>query len=218
MIKLIDLDIFDSVLCQYNVIDRSNEEAIKYAKSKGLGVVVMGPVGGGRVSGLPKDLSTSLNINVASNAELALRFVFSNPNIDCALSGMETIEMVVENSQTASNKDPLSKDEIDAINKMMQENAKLSDLYCTGCNYCMPCPEGVNIPHIFRMMNYYKIYKIKDYSIDGYKSIGVDPWVPGKKADTCTKCGICETKCPQKINIRKQLEECHIALSKPVKI
>jgi predicted aldo/keto reductase-like oxidoreductase len=212
--KLVDLNVFESVLCQYNVIDRSNEEAITYAKSKGLGVVIMGPVGGGRVSGLPKEVAAKLGINVKSSAEMALRFVFSHPDIDCALSGMSSMDMVEENSAIASNIKPLSENEIAAINKMMEENKKLADLYCTGCSYCMPCPAGVNIPHIFQMMNYYKIYNIEEYSKNGYAEIGTNEWVPGKRADACVECGVCETKCPQKLKIREQLKECHKALAR----
>ncbi|MDQ2087218.1 aldo/keto reductase [Herbivorax sp. ANBcel31] len=212
MKKLIDLNVFESVLCQYNVIDRSCEDSIRYAKEKGLGVVVMSPVGGGRVSGLPKNVAHKLGLKVNSNAELALRFVFANDNIHCALSGMGDINMVEENATTASNAETLSKDEVDAINKMMKENEKLSKLYCTGCGYCMPCPKGVNIPHIFKMMNYYRVYGIIDYSKDEYAKIGTNPWIEGKRADACNQCGACETKCPQKIQIRKQLKDCHEAL------
>jgi predicted aldo/keto reductase-like oxidoreductase len=211
--KLIDLDAFESVLCQYNAIDRSNEEGIAYAKSKGLGVIVMGPVGGGRVSGLPKHIADKLGIKVQSSAELALRFVISNPNVDCALSGMSNIGMVEENCATASNSEALSSEEVKAINSMMEENSKLSQLYCTGCQYCMPCPQEVNIPHIFSMMNYHRIYGIEDYSKNGYAEIGTNQWVTGKRADSCTECGVCETKCPQKILIREQLKDCHKALS-----
>ncbi|WP_010243174.1 aldo/keto reductase [Acetivibrio cellulolyticus] len=212
--RLVDLGIFESVLCQYNAIDRSNEDAIAYAKSKGLGVVIMGPVGGGRVSGLPKEVAAKLGINVKSSAEMALRFVFSNPDVDCALSGMGSMEMVEENSVTASNIEPLSENEVIAINKMMEENRKLADLYCTGCSYCMPCPAGVNIPKIFEMMNYHKVYGIDEYSKNGYAEIGTNEWVPGKRADACVECGVCETKCPQKLKIREQLKECHKVLAR----
>lgn len=213
MIKLIDTGLFETVLCQYSAVDRSNEKAMEYAKSKGLGVIVMGPLGGGRVAGLPKEVASKLSVNVKSNAELALRFVFANPNIDCALSGMETLQMLEENAAIASNGSPLGTAEIEAINALMEENKKLSDLYCTGCSYCMPCPQGVNIPHIFRMMNYYKVYGIIDYSKNGYAEIGTNEWVPGKRSDSCTDCGVCETKCPQKIEIRKQLQESHKTLA-----
>jgi uncharacterized protein len=214
MIKLIDLGVFESVLCQYNLIDRSNEEAIAYAKAKGLGVVVMGPVGGGRVSGLPTEVAAKAGINARSSAELALRFVMTNPNIDCALSGMGNLQMVEENAATASNSEALSSTELKAINEMMEENKRLSELYCTGCEYCLPCPKEVNIPHIFRMMNYYKVYGLKDFAQGGYAEIGTNQWVKGTRADACVECGICEKKCPQKLKIREQLKESHVALAR----
>ncbi|HPR33424.1 MAG TPA: aldo/keto reductase [Prolixibacteraceae bacterium] len=212
MIRLIDLGLFESVLCQYSVVDRSNEEAMAYARQKGLGVVVMGPLGGGRVTGLPKGLTQQLGINVKSNAELALRFVFANPHIDCALSGMQNLQMLEENAQIAARREPLSPVEINAIREIMQENERLSDLYCTGCGYCQPCPEEVNIPEIFKLMNYYRIYGIKEYAQNGYAEIGVNEWVPGNRANACIGCGECESKCPQKIPIIAQLKECHKVL------
>ncbi|MBN2659166.1 MAG: aldo/keto reductase [Spirochaetales bacterium] len=212
MIKLIDLGHFESVLCQYNLIDRSNSEAIAYAAEKGLGVIVMGPLGGGRVAGLPEEVTESLGIKVKSSVELALRYVFSNPHIDCALSGMENIDMVRENASVSEERAELAADEAAAISELMEKNGKLADLYCTGCNYCMPCPAEVNIPHIFKMMNYHKIYGITDFAKKGYAEIGTNQWVKGKRADACTDCGLCETKCPQKIEIRKQLKESHLAL------
>ncbi|MBN1925548.1 MAG: aldo/keto reductase, partial [Prolixibacteraceae bacterium] len=179
MVRLIDLGMFETVLCQYNLVDRSNEEAMAYAREKGLGVVVMGPLGGGRVAGLPKEITEKFGIGVKSNAELALRFVFANPNIDCALSGMEDIQMVDENAHVASQREPLSPAEVLALEGVMKENEKLSELYCTGCSYCIPCPQEVNIPEIFKLMNYYKIYGIKDFARKGYAEIGVNEWVPG---------------------------------------
>lgn len=211
--RLVDLGLFESVLCQYNALDRSNESGLAHARSRGLGTVVMGPLGGGRVSGLPPSVAATLGIQARSSAELALRFVFANPNIDCALSGMETVAMVEENAAMAASGDPLGESERAALNAMMEENRKLSDLYCTGCSYCLPCPAQVNIPHIFRMMNYKRIYQLDEFSRKGYASIGVDPWIPGTQADACTECGACEAKCPQKLPIRQQLKESHRALS-----
>lgn len=207
MAKIIDLGIFSSVLCQYNLLDRANEEAMAHAKERGLGVVVMGPAGGGRVSGLPPALSAELGIKVRSSAELAFRFVLSNPNVDCALSGMSTIAMVEENAATASNADPLSEQEIDDINAAMEENKRLADLYCTGCNYCLEhCPNEVAISTIFRAMNYRRVYGIQEAAQAIYDEIG-GPWSRGAKADACTQCGECEMHCPQNIPIRSQLED-----------
>ena len=213
--RLADLGLFASVLCQYSAIDRSNEESMAYAKAKGLGVVIMGPLGGGRISGLPKEMAESLGIEVKSSAELGLRFVMTNPNVDCVLSGMETMEMLEENVQVASNADALGMLEYAAIQDLMRENEKLSQLYCTGCAYCMPCPSGVAIPQVFRLMNYHRVYGITEYARKSYSEIGTTPWNPGKRADACTDCGLCETKCPQTIKIREQLKESHQALGCP---
>lgn len=212
MVKLVDTGLFESTLCQYNAIDQSNAPGLRRAKEKGLGTVVMGPLGGGRVSGMPKEMAEKLGIKVKSSAELALRFVLANPDIDCALSGMGSMQMVEENIATASNEAALSESEIEAINAMMAENKKLSDLYCTGCAYCMPCLAGVNIPHIFRAMNYYRVYNTTEYAKGEYAGIG-SQWIPGKNALACTECGACEKKCPQKLKIREQLKESHSILA-----
>jgi predicted aldo/keto reductase-like oxidoreductase len=210
--KLVDLGCFESVLCQYNVLDRSNEEGMAYAKSKGLGITVMGPLGGGRISGLPKELAAACGIQVTASAELGLRFVASNPNVDIILSGMSAMSQLLENAEIVSNLQPLSDAERIGILAMMEENKRLADLYCTGCNYCMPCPHEVNIPHILRMMNNYKVYGLKEYAMEGYAGIGKSPWVPGKNASACIECGECEEKCPQKLHIIDQLKESAAAL------
>ena len=171
----------------------------------------MGPLGGGRVSGLPKELADKLGINVNASAEMGLRFVASNPNVDIILSGMSSMTQLLENVEYVSRIEPLSSLEIEGILKMMDENKRLSELYCTGCNYCMPCPQEVNIPYIFQMMNYYKVYGTKNFAKDNYARIGAG-WIKGNKADACNECGACEKKCPQNIKIREQLKECREAL------
>jgi predicted aldo/keto reductase-like oxidoreductase len=214
MIRLADTGCFESVLCQYNLLDRANEEAIAYAHEKGLGVVIMGPVGGGRLGAPSEVIQKLMPGKAASNAELALRFVLTNPNVSCALSGMGSMAMVEENARVASNSAPLSADELARVNASMDENKKLAELYCTGCNYCMPCPQGVNIPMNFQFMNYHKVYGITEYARAQYALIGTNDWMKGKKASECTQCGACEKKCPQKIAIRRQLKETAEALGK----
>lgn len=212
LIKLIDTGVFETVLCQYNLLDRSNEAGIAYAREKGLGVVIMGPVGGGRL-GAPSDVIKGLMPGeVKSSAETALRFVLANQGVTCALSGMGTMEMVEENAQIASNASQLTIAEISAVNAALEENKRLAELYCTGCNYCMPCPNDVNIPLNFRIMNYHRVYNLTDYARQEYSNIGTNEWSKGKKADECIECGLCEEKCPQKIEIRKQLKETAKAL------
>lgn len=195
-----------SVLVQYNLLDRSNEEMIKYAGSKGLGTVVMGPVGGGRLSP-PTDLYEKL-AGKKSNAtyEVALRFVLGNPHVSCALSGMENIEMLEKNVKIADLADEITADEWSQLGKAMEEVAKFRDLYCTGCKYCLPCPAKINIPELFGFYTHANVYGLGESIKGSYKWYKKNPWGEGKTFEHCTACGVCETKCPQKLEIRKELE------------
>lgn len=214
LFKLIDTGVFETVLCQYNLLDRGNEAAIEYAHQKGLGVVIMGPVGGGRLGTPSETLKKLLPQGSASSAETALRFVMSNQNVTCALSGMGSMQMVEENVRVASNASQLSEQEIESVKASLEQNKRLAELYCTGCNYCMPCPNGVNIPQNFQLMNYHKVYGLTDFAKDEYKKMSNDPSSKSKNAEACIDCGLCEEKCPQKIKIREQLRETAAVLGK----
>ena len=212
LFKIIDTGNFETMLVQYNLLDRSNEEAIAYAHEKGLGVVIMGPVAGGRLGAPSEVIANMLPGKVSSSAELALKFVISNPGVTTALSGMGTMTMVEENTHIAATTTTLSEEEIEQVNQSVMENQKMADLYCTGCNYCMPCPHDVNIPLNFRIMNYHRVYGITDYAKEQYAMIGKVDWMKGKDASACIDCGICEEKCPQHLSIREQLRETHAVL------
>ena len=202
-----------SVLCQYNLLDRANEDAIAFAHEQGLGVTIMGPVGGGRLGAPSQVIQDLLPGKVQSSAEMALRFVMNNPNVNIALSGMSSMEMVEENARVASDMSPLSAGENARVDAMLEENRRLAELYCTGCNYCMPCPKGLNIPEIFKMMNYHRVYGLTDYAKKTYAAIGSGN-LKFQNAAACVGCGQCEKKCPQHLHIREQLRVTHDTLSK----
>ncbi|MBN2089499.1 aldo/keto reductase [candidate division KSB1 bacterium] len=204
---IIDSGWFESMLVQYNMIDRSNEAMIQHAAEKGMGITIMGPIGGGRLGEPSPAIKELIPERKLSSAEIALKFVFANPNVDCTLSGMNSIQMVKQNILTASENNRLTEQEIERINTLVQEYQSLANLYCTGCNYCMPCPQQVNIPLNFRLMNYYRVYQIPEYAQKEYGMIGKVQWLPGKTADYCIACGECEPKCPQHIPIINQLQE-----------
>ncbi|MCL2093151.1 MAG: aldo/keto reductase [Treponema sp.] len=206
--------ILETVLVQYNLMDRVKEEGIALAHQMGLGTVIMGPVGGGRLGAPSKAIMDMLPGKVASTAELALRFVLANQNVNIALSGVSTIEQLEENVRVTSNTSALSQEELQRIDAMMEENKRLAELYCTGCNYCMPCPANINIPAIFGMMNNHRVYGLTQHAEREYNSIGKNPWMKFENASVCTDCGACETKCPQSIPIREQLKETHSTLAK----
>lgn len=210
LIRLVDEGIFDLVTCQYNYLDRANEFAIAYAAEKGLGVVVMGPVGGGRLAVMPKGVREvgELSATNSNAAALAIRFVLSHPGVHVALSGMGSIEMVEQNA-AGVDKGALTADEVETINAMMARNRELARLYCTGCRYCMPCPNGVKIPQVFEMVNYYRVYGMEAHALAQYALLVADSGDAAK----CVACGECLIKCPQNIAIIEQLREAAELLS-----
>lgn len=211
LIKLIDLGVFEGFLVQYNLLDRQYEDAIAYAHERGLGVEIMGPVGGGRL-GTHSDRLKGI-ADSSSTAELALRFVLANPNVTIAFSGMSNMQQVEENCATASREEPLSAEELAKIKQTLEENKKLADLYCTGCNYCMPCPNHVGIPQAFAAMNMHRVWGLTEHARAMYRRLGPENKHGLLQADACVECGQCEPKCPQKIPIIAQLKETHAALA-----
>ena len=216
MIKLLDTGDFDGMLCQYNLLDRRNEPAIAHAQELGLGIAIMGPVGGGRLVAPSDEITSWVESGAKSTPEVALRFVLSNPGVTLALSGMNSMAMVEENTATAGREEPLSDLERQKVLEMLEETKRMSELYCTGCGYCMPCPNDVDIPENFRLMNYYRVFGLADYAREGYKRLEKkrkrDGTVLEAWAAACIECGECEPKCPQNIPIREQLKETHAAL------
>jgi len=212
LIKLVDTGYVESITLQYNMLDRRLEEGIAYAHEKGIGVVVMGPVGGGRLAAHTEALAGVVR-GIDRVPELALRFVLSNPCVSLALSGMSTMQQVEQNLAVASDPVSLTDDDRAAIRRHLEKLQKMAELYCTGCGYCMPCPQEVNIPGIFDLYNHGRVYGLWDHARSRYRRLLEIAPKRGNGADACIECGQCEEKCPQNIPIRKQLKEAHEALT-----
>jgi len=210
-IKLIDTGHFESMLVQYNLLDRKYAPAIAHAHEKGLGTVCMGPVGGGRL-GTPSEVIAKAT-GTRSTAEVAVRFCMANPDLDIVLSGMGNDRMVDENVATADRDEPLSDDELKRIDTLAEANRKILDLPCTGCGYCKPCPQGVAIPQIFEMVQWHTAFDLKEPARRQYQSLGVGWQKKNKPASECVECGQCEPKCPQKIPISEKLKGAHEILT-----
>ena len=202
----------ESVLLQYNLLDRANEEMIQYAAKKGLGVVVMGPVGGGRLAA-PTELAAKLGTEAVNTYELAFKFVLGNPGVCCALSGMQTIDMVEQNAAVASLENPMSEDEWRRVGESLENLKKFSELYCTGCGYCQPCPKGINIPKIFQAYTYKNVYGLTDLAKNTWNGYLTNEKNPGVHPDECVNCGYCERKCPQHLQVRELLKKVSGVLS-----
>jgi predicted aldo/keto reductase-like oxidoreductase len=206
MIDIIDTGegLFESVLCQYNLLDRANEKSIIYARKKGLGVAAMGPVAGGRLAA-PTELYKKLTGKESiATYELALRFVLGNEDIGLALSGMENMDMLEKNLAIANVETYMTKSEWDKVGIAMEEIKKFSELYCTGCNYCQPCPKNINIPKLFNMYTYHNVYGLTAVAKNEFKTYKENSQ-KGALPDACVDCGLCEIKCPQHLKIREEL-------------
>jgi hypothetical protein len=198
-------------LCQiqYNYVDADQQagtEGLKYAALKGLAVIVMEPVGGGRLSFTPPRGIQSLWKKTKMRrapAELALLWVWNHPEVSVALSGMSTMQQVTENVKTANCSVPptLNQEELRFVDQLTRKYKKLGFIGCTNCRYCMPCDEGVNIPEIIAFLNEYFIKREGEEVKTKYH----ERVKPGNQASRCVKCGKCEQKCPQQLPIRNIL-------------
>ena len=209
--KIIDSGYPEVITLQYNLLDRQLEDGIAYAHSKGIGVIAMGPVGGGRL-GQPSEILETLAPDVKRVPELALRFVLANPAVDIALSGMSTMEQVEENLRIANDAVPFTPENMDAVERHLQRLHKMADLYCTGCRYCLPCPAGVDIPFVFDTYNRGQVYGLWDSARRSYAHRMQENREDARVANYCVECAACEVKCPQKLPIREQLKQAHKAL------
>jgi hypothetical protein len=206
--KVVDSGYPEVITLQYNLLDRQLEDGIAYAHEKGIGVVVMGPVGGGRL-GVSSRVFEEMLPDVGRVPELALRFVLANPNVSVALSGMSEMQHVEENLATAAGEVRLSPEDLKNIGEHLERLKGSSDLYCSGCGYCKPCPSGVEISQIFGLYNETRTYDLWDHGRKVYAGLTRR----GKAADRCGECGECVDKCPQHIPIPERLKEAHKALT-----
>jgi len=214
---IIDSGHFELMLVQYNIVDQVNHEMINYAGEKGLAVAIMGPVGGGRLAGkdMPDEMKKWLTPGRGNFADIAFKFVHSNPNVSVALSGMGTDEMLDDNLSIASREDynQVSGKEKESIDGLAERFKEMCDNICTQCKYCQPCPNEVSISFIFEALQRYQIYGDRESAKRYYDLIGKMPWAPGKDASACEECGECLEKCPQNIEIIDQLKKSHEVLS-----
>ena len=219
--KLIDSYDWDFCMIQYNYLDENSQAGktgLHYAAKKGLPVNIMEPLRGGRLVNQLPDKAKKLFDNYdkkMSPAEWSFKWLWNQKEILCVLSGMNSIEMVKENTSYAERSDEefgekeqeLLKQVVDAINEKMK-------VPCTGCRYCMPCPRKVDIPGTFSAYNKYytdsKFVGLKEYFM--CTALRKDT----TSASNCIECGKCEKHCPQGIQIRKELKNARKKLENPL--
>lgn len=210
-------DLWEFVQIQYNYMDedyQAGRKGLELAAGKGLGVIVMEPVRGGA---LARNVPPSVEAVWAtapvrrSPAEWALQWVWSHPEVSFLLSGMSTMEQLEENLRLADASRPglLTRDELALVGRVRDLYRELSPIPCTACRYCMPCPQGVDIPGVFELYNDAHMYDNLPRQQMAYGAFLSD----GERADSCTSCGECVEKCPQGIDVPVWLEKAQAFLA-----
>lgn len=217
-LKILDSYDWDFCQIQYNYVDehtQAGRRGLEAAAAKGIPVIIMEPLRGGKLVNLLPDDAKKLIKNHEhgwSPAEWGLRWLWNQKEVTCVLSGMNSIEMVEENVRIASDvtEGSLTEDDFKVYEEIKRIIGLKEKVGCTGCAYCMPCPKGVDIPGTFACYN--KMYSEgkSEGRFEYARNIGMRA-TPGF-ATQCVECGACEKHCPQHIEIRKKLKEADKAL------
>lgn len=215
-----DYDNWTFAQIQYNFMDvdyQAGRKGMQMAAERGMGVVVMEPLRGGRIAKNPPPAPVAKQWEKSDRdwtpAEWALHWVWDQPEVSTALSGMTTMPQVKENLASASESGVGKLTETDhaVIEQVRQAYESLAPIPCTQCEYCLPCPEGVAIPRIFGLWNDAAAYDAWGHARWAYNN----QVKPGEQADNCIECGECEAICPQNIKIIDWLAKAHQKLGEP---
>ena len=208
------LNAYDWDFCQiqYNYLDEDSQagrRGLQAAGAKGIPVMIMEPLRGGKLVNIPEKAREALSASgyAGSAAALGLRWLWDQPEVGVVLSGMNSVEMVEENCRLASEAavGAFTEDEralVETVKAIIRERQKVG---CTGCRYCMPCPQGVDIPATFHYYNLMYFEKKRPVRYEYARNVGMRS-EPAFAAQ-CVGCGKCEVHCPQKLPIRTLLKE-----------
>ena len=231
--EVVDFYHWDVVQIQYNYMDtaiQATTEGLKYAAGKGMAVVIMEPLKGGRLANPPAEAWEVMKRSKVkrSPVDWALQYLWNLPEVSVVLSGMSNLQMLNENCDSAdrSGVSSLHEEDLNIIDDLIKIYRKKILVPCTSCRYCLPCPSGVNIPQNFAILNNVALERSnvrKWLNKRDYKKMANSPKELNKaksngNALLCINCGICLEKCPQEINIPDELKKVHLILKKGKKI
>lgn len=218
------LNAYDWDFCQiqYNYLDehaQAGRKGLEAAQARGIPVIIMEPLRGGRLAaGLPDKALEALREDGRgrSAAEWGLRWLWDQSGVTCVLSGMNSLEMVRENCRIAADASAGAFTEADfaLIARLREAISGVVRVGCTGCGYCQPCPQGVNIPGVFRCLNEIPVDGLKRARREYLQTSAMRR--PSGCASRCVGCGKCETRCPQGIAIRQELQAAARELETPL--
>jgi len=231
--EIIDYYDWDMAQIQYNYMDtgiQAGTEGLAYAHSKGIAVVIMEPVKGGRLANPPAEALDIMRAagNTRTPVDWALQFLWNRPEISVVLSGMSNQQQVDENCASAdrSGIGSLSREEEEVVARLAGAYRSSILVPCTACEYCMPCPTGVNIPQNFAILNNVSMERsrVMRWMVRrGYGRLAkskekLDKENPNGNASLCVACGKCLEKCPQQISIPEELAKVHAILGRRERI
>lgn len=213
--KIIKAHPWDAVLLQMNYMDEFEQatlQGVKEAGALGIPVVIMEPLKGGLLAQVPTGVEAIMKAAAPNMSAVAWSFKWlaHQPEVKVILSGMSSETQLMENIAIGDTLEIGGMDEV-AFNVVAQVKAAFDErvkVRCTQCNYCIPCPVGVDIPRNFRMFNTASVYDQWEKTAEGYGQLK-----PEQKASACVSCKQCESRCPQQIPIAQVLTEVHAALS-----
>ncbi len=179
--KLIRTGKFDTVQYAYNYIEVKGKEVFELAKSFGMGTIVMKPMCGGAIK----------------HRDLSLRYIADCEYVDVMIPGVDDdIQLLANVSYLEKMGVPFTEEELDKINSEVE---LLGHNFCRKCDYCQPCPQGINISNVLMLDGYYTRYGLTDWAKDRYDD----------SAGDCAECGECESRCPYELPIREMLKAAH---------
>ena len=174
-------DWVETIMFPYNIVETQGEELIRKAYEKNVGIIVMKPLAGGAIE----------------DATLAIRWILQNEGATVVIPGMAAEAELKQNLAAAEDNSPLSQEELEKCQAIRDQ---LGTQFCRRCNYCAPCTAGISIYSMFLMEGYLNRYGLADWAKQRYHAMG-------KTASDCVDCGVCETRCPYQLPIRKMLKK-----------
>lgn len=209
------IDSYHWSMCQIqlNLLDvniQAGIKGLKYAASKGIPVVIMEPLKGGKLANnVPKDILAKWDESPIKRSpqSWAFHWVANRPEVATILSGSSTLEQLKDSLEifNTTGVNTMSKEDLSLVDEIREMYNSKIKIGCTGCNYCMPCPSGVSIPNIFRLYNDAFMYNSFESSKKAYANL----ILKGNDAKHCLACGKCERICPQSISIIEELKKIH---------
>ncbi|MFQ5842164.1 MAG: aldo/keto reductase [Thermodesulfobacteriota bacterium] len=204
MKKAIESGVFSALMVAYSAFDedRLTADLLPMAHKIGVGLIAMKPLAGGRLADRPSFLRHKKFTQGESLAQVSLRYVLSNLNITCAIPGMMQLYELNENLHVGRLPRKMNREEVKGLMECVGEAGKG---FCRNCGYCLPCPEGIPIPDIFRFESYYEQYDLKKWAREQYQSLVVN-------AHACSGCEQCLELCPYGVSIPEKLTFAHRTL------